>query len=69
MMEWIVGFVLAIGILQIICLLGVFWGMVELRAMQKSTHSIQYVPVDPKFQGVTDELKEALSKDLFDNVV
>jgi uncharacterized membrane protein YhaH (DUF805 family) len=68
-MTWLVAFVTVIGILQIICLLGVFWGMVELRAMQKSTHSIQYVPVDPKFQGVTDELKEALSKDLFDNVV
>jgi hypothetical protein len=65
----IAAFTLAIGVLQIICLAGLFWGLVELRAMQKSTHSIQYVPVDTKFQSVTDEVKSALSKDIFENVV
>lgn len=68
-MTWLVAFVMVIGILQIICLVAVFWGMVELRAMQKSTHSIQYVPAEPNFQAMTDELKATLSKDLFDNVV
>jgi hypothetical protein len=69
MMAFLAGLTIAIGVLQIVCLAAVFWGMVELRAMQKSTHSIQYVPVEPKFQGMTDEVKQALSKDLFDNVV
>lgn len=68
-MGMIAAFTLAIGVLQIVCLVGLFWGLVELRAMQKSTHSIQYVPVDTKFQSVTDEVKSALSKDIFENVV
>lgn len=68
-MAIIAGFTIAIGVLQLVCLAAVFWGMVELRAMQKSTHSIQYVPVEPKFQGMTDDIKNALSKDIFDNVV
>lgn len=68
-MGMIAAFTLAIGVLQIVCLMGLFWGLVELRAMQKSTHSIQYVPVDTKFQSVTDEVKSALSKDIFENVV
>lgn len=46
----------------------VFWLATELKAMQKSTHSIQYVPVDNKFQNITEELKQDLTKDLFENV-
>ncbi len=46
----------------------VFWLATELKAMQKSTHSIQYVPADNKFQSMTDSLKEDLTKDLFENV-
>jgi hypothetical protein len=46
----------------------VFWLATELKAMQKSTHSIQYVPVDDKFQTVTEEVKQAFTKDLFENV-
>ena len=33
------------------------WCLIELRAMQKSTHQIQYVPAD----GITDEM---LNKDI-----
>jgi hypothetical protein len=67
-MVMITGAVIAIGIVQILCVLGLFWGLVELRAMQKSTHSVQFVPADQSFQRMTDEVKEALGKDLFDNV-
>lgn len=67
-MTIIAAFTLAIGIIQIVCLGALFWGLVELRAMQKSTHSIQYIPADQSFQKMTDAVKESLSKDLFDNV-
>jgi peptidoglycan/LPS O-acetylase OafA/YrhL len=67
-MTIIAAFTLAIGIIQIVCLAALFWGLVELRAMQKSTHSIQYIPADQSFQKMTDAVKESLSKDLFDNV-
>ena len=67
-MVIIAAFTIVIGILQIICLAATFWGLIELRAMQKSTHSIQYVPVDSGFQKMSDDLKESLTKDLFDNV-
>lgn len=67
-MVTLAAFVVVIGILQVFCLLGCFYGLVELKAMQKSTHSIQYVPVDSNFQKMTESVKEELSKDLFDNV-
>jgi hypothetical protein len=67
-MVIIAAFTLVIGILQIICLAAVFMGLVELRAMQKSTHSVQFMPADAAFQKMTDEVKTSLSKDLFDNV-
>lgn len=35
-MTIIAAFTLAIGIIQIVCLAALFWGLVELRAMQKS---------------------------------
>jgi len=62
------GFVLAVLMLQPIILGLVCYLFIEVRAMQKSTHSIQYVPVEPKFETMTDSVKEALTKDLFDNV-
>ena len=60
--------VLIIFIMQVLCMVGLFWGMVELKAMQKSTHSVQFVPADSGFQKMTDELKENLTKDIFDNI-
>lgn len=59
------GFVVVV---QILCLAGLMWALIELRSMQKATHSIQYVPVDSGFQKVTEEVKETLSKDPFDNI-
>lgn len=46
----------------------VFWLATELKAMQKSTHSIQYVPVDGKVQPMTEETRDSLSRDLFENL-
>lgn len=62
------GLVVAIGVVQVVTLAGLMWGLVELRAMQKATHSIQYVPADAPFQKMTQELQEQLTKDLFNNV-
>jgi hypothetical protein len=59
------GFVVVV---QVLCLIGLMWGLIELRAMQKATHSVQFVPVDQTFQKVTEEVKETLSKDPFDNL-
>lgn len=67
-MMIVAAFTLAIGVLQMICLAAVFWGLVELRAMQKSTHSIQYVPVDQSFQSPSEPVQENVAKELFDNV-
>lgn len=67
-MVMIFGLTIAIGALQVLCLAGLFWGLIELRSMQKSTHSIQYVPVDQNFQKMTEQAKEELTKDLFENV-
>ena len=67
-MVTIAAFTLAIGLIQLITLAACFWCLVEVKAMQKSTHSIQYVPVEPNFQKMTDSVKEELTKDIFDNV-
>jgi hypothetical protein len=39
----------------------------ELKAMQKSTHQIQYIDPQAKFQTLTEEQKKALQKDLFED--
>lgn len=59
------GFVVTV---QLLCLAGLMWGLIELRAMQKSTHSVQFVPADSHFQKITEEIKETLNKDPFDNI-
>jgi CHASE3 domain sensor protein len=41
---------------------------IEVKAMQKSTHSIQYVPATPNFEKVTKDLEEKLDKDIFEAV-
>lgn len=46
----------------------VFWLATELKAMQKSTHSIQYVPADSTFQKMTEEMKQAFEKDPYESV-
>lgn len=41
---------------------------IEVKAMQKSTHSIQYVPVTDAFEKVSEQVKDAMNKDVFENV-
>jgi len=41
---------------------------IEVKAMQKSTHSIQYVPAGNDFEKVTKDLEVKLNKDLFEAV-
>lgn len=41
---------------------------IEVKAMQKSTHSIQYVPAGSDFEKVTKDLEVKLNKDLFEAV-
>jgi uncharacterized protein YcgL (UPF0745 family) len=41
---------------------------IEVKAMQKSTHSIQYVPANSDFEKVSKELEEKFNKDIFEAV-
>lgn len=41
---------------------------IEVKALQKSTHSIQYVPATPNFETVTQDLEQKLNKDIFEAV-
>lgn len=41
---------------------------IEVKAMAKSTHSIQYVPATPNFEKVTKDLEEKLDRDIFEAV-
>ena len=41
---------------------------IEVKAMQKSTHSIQYVPASSDFEKVTKDLETKLNKDIFEAV-
>jgi hypothetical protein len=64
--------VVAVGVL--FCILSLFafamaliaW--IEVKAMAKSTHSIQYVPAGTDFEKVTKDLEEKLNKDMFEAV-
>lgn len=59
---------------QVITFAGVVWGLVELRAMQKSTHQVQYVPApnpfqeyqdsEQQFEPVTDKVREQMKQDI-----
>jgi len=54
--------------LNIVALVAAAAAWIELRAMQKATHTIQYMPADQIFQKVTEEVGQTLTKDIFDNV-
>jgi hypothetical protein len=41
---------------------------IEVKALQKSTHSIQYVPATSDFEKVTQDLEAKLNKDMFEAV-
>jgi len=58
-------------VFSILSVIGFGMGLIawiEVKALQKSTHSIQYVPAGDKFESVTKDLEEKLTKDLFQNV-
>lgn len=45
-----------------------FFLWVELKAMQRSTHQVQYVNLpNQEFEKMTTELKQTLTKDIFEN--
>lgn len=47
----------------------VVWLAIEVRAMQKSTHQVQYVRASSEeFQKFNEDLKKTFEKDFFDNV-
>lgn len=62
------------AILLLFCLLSLMafaMGLIawiEVKAMQKSTHSIQYVPAGTDFEKVGKELEEKITKDMFEAV-
>jgi len=58
-------------VFSILSVIGFGMGLIawiEVKALQKSTHSIQYVPAGDKFESVTKDLEEKLTKDLFEAV-
>jgi hypothetical protein len=65
---------LILSLLGLFCLLSLIafaMGLIawiEVKAMQKSTHSIQYVPAGTDFEKVTKDLETKLNKDLFEAV-
>lgn len=71
--EWFA--LIALTIQVTVLSAGVFFLWVEVRAMQKSTHTIQYVDplknVSQKegMQDVTDAVKSKLHEDAFDNII
>lgn len=67
-MSFVVAALAFVVLVQLLCLMGLMWGLIELRAMQKSTHSVQLVPADSAFQNITEQVKESLNKDLFENI-
>jgi CHASE3 domain sensor protein len=63
-----------VALLTLFCLLSLLaFGMgliawIEVKALQKSTHSIQYVPAGQDFEKVTRDLEAKLNKDIFEAV-
>lgn len=62
------------AVLVLFCILSLFGfamgliAWVEVKAMAKSTHSIQYIPANSDFEKVTKDLEEKLNKDMFEAV-
>lgn len=63
-----------LAVAALFCILSILaFGMsliawIEVKALQKSTHSIQYVPASTDFEKVTKDLEEKLNKDMFEAV-
>jgi len=62
----VAGLVFCAGGLIILTYL-VIQTQIELKAMQKSTHQVQYVRSD-EFEKLNEKLTEELTKDVFDNL-
>jgi hypothetical protein len=62
-----VGFSI-MAIVQVMCLWALWWVTTEVKAMQKSTHSVQFMPADSAFQKVTEQVKEEMNRDIFENL-
>lgn len=54
--------------MSIIALITALFAAIEVKAMQKSTHSIQYVPATPEFEKISQDLEQKLNKDIFESV-
>lgn len=67
-MTYVIAGLLFLFVSNVLCLGALWWLTTEVKAMQKSTHSIQYVPADSAFQKMTEEVKDALGKDIFENL-
>ena len=55
-MVWMAAGFSVMFVVQVFTLAALWWATTELKAMQKSTHSIQYMPADAAFQKMTDEV-------------
>lgn len=64
----IVAVIIVFAILSAIAFGMALIAWVEVKALQKSTHSIQYVPANSEFEKVTKDLEAKLNKDLFEAV-
>ena len=60
-----VGF---IAVMSVMAFMMAIISWIEVKAMQKSTHSIQYIPAGNDFEKVTKDLEEKLNKDIFEAV-
>ena len=60
-----VGF---IAVMSVMAFMMAIISWIEVKAMQKSTHSIQYIPAGTDFEKVTKDLEEKLNKDIFEAV-
>ena len=65
--QVVMGFLLVsmVPLYMSLFLIGRLW--LELKAMQKSTHQIQFIDPTTKFQTLTEEQKKGLQKDLFED--
>ena len=63
--------IVSVGVLTVAVAALVFSNLklwIELKAMQKSTHTVAYVSPE-QFQEVTEEAKKSLSNEPFDNIM
>jgi len=61
-----------LGVCVVFSILGFLfatYALIEIKAMQRSTHKIQFFnPSSGEFTPLTDDQKKELSKDVFDNI-